>query len=143
MPLIAYQTQIQNTQYIYHSIYILIINYVFCMYIIQVESRKYDLPEKEGTFLWYFNSNFFYKDLFTVQYLIFIPIILILWLHDLCLEVLAVHGDKLCLFWAKAFPIPNLTINSVVGITFNFFSYHVAWAGIRTHHSSKVISLTI
>ncbi len=33
-----------------------------------------------------------------------------LWLHDLCQEVLTVHGIELRLFWAKAFP-PAHTIN--------------------------------
>ncbi len=27
-----------------------------------------------------------------------------LWLHDLCLEVITVHGIELRLFWAKAYP---------------------------------------
>ncbi len=30
-----------------------------------------------------------------------------LWLHDLCLEVLTLHGIELRLFWAKAFPLVN------------------------------------
>ena len=38
-----------------------------------------------------------------------------LWLHDLCLEVLTVHGNELRLFGAKAFP-PTHTI-SVVHLT--------------------------
>ena len=33
-----------------------------------------------------------------------------LWLHDLCVEVLTVHGNELSLFWAKALP---RTINVV------------------------------
>ncbi len=33
-----------------------------------------------------------------------------LWLHDLCLEVLTVHGTELRLFGAKAF-LPTHTIN--------------------------------
>ncbi len=33
-----------------------------------------------------------------------------LWLNDLCLEVLTVHGIELRLFWAKAFPyVAHLT----------------------------------
>ena len=31
----------------------------------------------------------------------------ILWLYDLCLEVLTLHGIELRLFWAKAFPLLN------------------------------------
>ena len=34
-----------------------------------------------------------------------------LWLHDLCLADLNVHGNELCLFGAKAPPPPTHTIN--------------------------------
>ncbi len=52
-----------------------------------------------------------------------------LWSHDLCLEVITVHGTELRLFGAKAFP---LTRN--IGTTFNVFSYVAVWDEHRTHH---------
>ena len=45
----------------------------------------------------------------------------------LCLEVLTVHGTKLLLFWAKAFPYCNYYYRapdiSAVGTTFKVFGY--------------------
>ena len=34
-------------------------------------------------------------------------------LHDLCLEVLTVHGNELCLFGAKAFPLLILLMSRI------------------------------
>ena len=34
-------------------------------------------------------------------------------LHDLCLEVLTVHGIELRLFWAKAFPLLILLMSRI------------------------------
>ena len=34
-------------------------------------------------------------------------------LHDLCLEVLTVHVNELCLFGAKAFPLLILLMSSI------------------------------
>ncbi len=36
-----------------------------------------------------------------------------LWLHDLCLEVLTVHGIELRLFWAKSFPLLILLMSRI------------------------------
>ena len=45
---------------------------------------------------------------------IFIPLINALWLHELCLEVIIVQNNKLCLFWAKTFSLLLLLITSVI-----------------------------
>ena len=45
---------------------------------------------------------------------ILIPLINALWLHELCIEVLILQNNKLCLFWAKTFSILLLLITSVI-----------------------------
>ncbi len=61
-----------------------------------------------------------------------------LWLHDLCLEVLTVHGIVLRLFWAKAFPLLILLMSRIwhSSSRYNFyvFSYDAVWAENWTHH---------
>ena len=60
-----------------------------------------------------------------------------LWLNDLCLEVLTVHGIELRLFWAKAFPIHSYDYCrasdiAAVGtkmIQFKVYLYHI-WIDI-------------
>ncbi len=54
-------------------------------------------------------------------------------LHDLCLEVLTVHGNKLRLFGAKAFPPYSYyqcraSDIAAVGTTFNVYSYDAVCA---------------
>ncbi len=61
-----------------------------------------------------------------------------LWLHDICLEVLTVHGDELHLFGANASTytiLSRLWHSSCIGITFNVFSYDLVWAENQTLHT--------
>ena len=47
-----------------------------------------------------------------------------LWLHEVCLEVLTVHGNELRLIWAKAFPLLCRASDiAAVEIIFDDFSY--------------------
>ncbi len=65
-----------------------------------------------------------------------------IWLHGLCLEVQAVHGTELRLFWAKTFPLLILLTRgsdiALVGTVFNIFSYDFISAEHRTNHLHDV-----
>ncbi len=58
-----------------------------------------------------------------------------LWLHDLCQEVLTVHGNELRLFGAKAFPPKSYFYCrvSAVDTIFNGIGYDAVWAKHRTY----------
>ncbi len=63
-----------------------------------------------------------------------------LWLHDLCLEVLTLHGTELRLLGAKSFLLLILLLSRISiwhsssRYTFKVFSYDAVWAKLWTYH---------
>ncbi len=61
-----------------------------------------------------------------------------LWLHDLCLEVITLHGNELRLFFPRHNPYSNYQClapdRKEVWTIFNVFCYDTVWAEIQTYH---------
>ena len=66
-----------------------------------------------------------------------------LWLHDLCLKVLTVHGTELRLFWVKAFPLLILFMSRIwhSSSRYNFTSLAMTRFGPRIEPNPLLIVL--
>ena len=62
-----------------------------------------------------------------------------LWLHDLCLEVLTVHGTEFRLFGANAFPLLILLISIVLHIQVDGIKTRKSELPTRTRKNLKMI----